>query len=201
MDTSNNTIPTNDNQPTTSISSSTSASPQSKRFDNSAEPDNTVRITVTVKNRAVVFPADFDLETLRREEFQAELVLSETDFVKREAASKHSARLESINQLPNIDGEGLVLAWDFTVNNDSPEILIKYGSRIIWREPADYECADRFVAIAAILKQKYQRKLEDLVPTVISGLYLYGDDRSSIQKVKDARQSISNWNWLKNIFD
>lgn len=48
------------------------------------DADKIVKVPVTVKNRAIIFPVDFDLDALCRNEFHAELVLSQFNFVKKE---------------------------------------------------------------------------------------------------------------------
>lgn len=46
------------------------------------DSEKTIKIPVTVKNGAVIFPDDFNLNALNKE-FQAEIILSETDFADK----------------------------------------------------------------------------------------------------------------------
>ncbi|MDQ3131076.1 MAG: hypothetical protein M3Q99_09985 [Acidobacteriota bacterium] len=46
------------------------------------DSDKTIKIVVTVKNGAVIFPDDFNLNALRKE-FHADLILGETDFADK----------------------------------------------------------------------------------------------------------------------
>jgi len=50
---------------------------------------------------------------------------------------------------------------------------------------------DRFVEIVEILKQKYGRRLVDVVPTLRSEYALYGDAAKAWYHVQDARQSLA----------
>lgn len=94
--------------------------------------------------------------------------------------------LRSGDQLPEIDGDNLVLAWD-RVDRD---IVISLGDRVVWRELGAWEESDRFGEIAEILVARYGARLADLVPTVDSLDALYGDRLASVSIVKDARKRI-----------
>src|SRR5215213_3869936 len=47
-----------------------------------SDSDKTIKIPVTVKNGAVIFPDDFNLNALNKD-FQTEIILSETDFADK----------------------------------------------------------------------------------------------------------------------
>lgn len=104
-------------------------------------------------------------------------------------------RLRDVSQLPDIDGDRLVLEWDCDrsatefPDGQSPgwQTVIRHGSTEIWREPAHYECYERFLEVIEILLSKYGSRLHDLVPTEASWLYLYGDSMSASDKVDAAR--------------
>jgi hypothetical protein len=98
-------------------------------------------------------------------------------------------RLSSPDQLPDLDGDDLILVWD-TEKPEGGDVLIKYGERVIWRETGFYENYERFVEMVALLLQKYGDRLQDLVPTRKSQLYLYGDSLSASDKVEKARKSL-----------
>jgi len=99
--------------------------------------------------------------------------------------------LKSPAQLPELEGETLVLTWDIEDEQKGGDTLIKHGERIIWREPAIYEGYERFEEVAQILKQKYRERLRDLVPTPHSEMYLYGDHVISLGMVEEARKKLS----------
>jgi hypothetical protein len=104
-------------------------------------------------------------------------------------------RLKDASQLPDIEGDRLVLEWD--CDKSAPEVpdrqspgwqtVIRHGSTEIWREPAHYECYERFFTVLEILLGKYGSRLHDLVPTRVSWLYLYGDSMSASNKMDAAR--------------
>jgi hypothetical protein len=122
--------------------------------------------------------------------------LSDTDkmVVKMvEFRQKDFARrgLKSPDQLPDLAGDDLILVWDME-RYDGGDLLIKYGARVIWRETGFYENFERFEEMVALLKQKYGGRLQDLVPTRKSELYLYGDRLTSINRVRKARETLAD---------
>jgi DNA-directed RNA polymerase subunit RPC12/RpoP len=100
-----------------------------------------------------------------------------------------SRRLNTPDQLPDLEGDDLILIWD-TEKREGGDVLIKYGERVIWRETGFYENYERFAEMVALLKQKYGNRLQDLVPTRKSQLYLYGDSLSASDRVTKARASM-----------
>jgi len=89
-------------------------------------------------------------------------------------------------QLPELEGEKLVLTWD-QIEADS---IILQGDRVIWRETTGWEVYERFEEIAGILKQKYSKRLVDLVPTSRSLYALYGDSTRASFHVTFIRESL-----------
>ncbi len=65
---------------------------------------------------------------------------------------------------------------------------LRYGNRVVWKEPSFYEGYERFVEVGEILIAKYGSRLKDLVPTEQSRLYLYGDASVSIKRVNEFRR-------------
>jgi hypothetical protein len=98
--------------------------------------------------------------------------------------------LQSCDDLPDLAGEDLILVWD-TEKYEGGDTLIKYGERVIWRETGFYENYERFAEIAGLLKQKYGDRLQDLVPTRKSKLYLYGDRMSASDRVQKVRDDLA----------
>lgn len=92
--------------------------------------------------------------------------------------------LYSPSQLPELDGDMLTLTWD-QIEADS---IILYGDLVVWQERTGWEVCDRFEEIAAILKQKYGKRLIDLVPTPRSLYALYGDSTAASFHVAHARK-------------
>ncbi len=98
--------------------------------------------------------------------------------------------LRSPKQLPDLMGDDLVLTWDIEDRNNGGNTLIKWGERVIWRETAWYECYERFIEVAHILKEKYQDQLQDLVPTRKSIYWLLGDRLTASSKVESCRSTL-----------
>jgi hypothetical protein len=105
-------------------------------------------------------------------------------------AAFESTKLKSENQLPELEGQSIIVTWDFLKEQAGHFTVIKCREREIWRELALYEGATRFEEVVNILKRKYGSRLADVVPTPQSGTYLYGDAFRSIGFVKSIRASI-----------
>lgn len=87
-------------------------------------------------------------------------------------------RLNTITQLPEIySDDDLIFVWDEQEAEPIPQIVIKYGNSIVWKEFSYYQCYDRFEPIAILLQQKYGKKVQDLTPTRRSEANLFGDWR------------------------
>jgi len=98
-------------------------------------------------------------------------------------------RLERPDQLPDLDGDDLLLTWDMT-DREGGDVVIRHGDRVVWREPTYYENFDRFEKVAGILGRKYGRRLIDVIPTETSMLYLYGDRISAADYVDAVRKRL-----------
>ena len=100
--------------------------------------------------------------------------------------------LTAPEQLPDLEGDRLVLTWDFQSEpgETNNETVIKHGDMIIWSEPAFYEGFERFGAVAQILRQRYGTRLHDLIPTDASKLYLYGDASLSGSSIALVRKEL-----------
>jgi len=95
-------------------------------------------------------------------------------------------------QLPDIPDASFTLAWDYQedAKGFDDRTVIRLGSRVIFSEPARYECGGRFVEVAEILIRKYGPRLLDLVPTRASEPYLYGDEFAAMAALEDARRRL-----------
>ncbi len=98
--------------------------------------------------------------------------------------------LKATSQLPDIDGDNLIFTWDFTIEGNDRWNIIHYKEKVIWKEIAIYESAERFSMVAEILQKKYGPRIADLVPTDASYTWLYGDSLRSEYKVEEARRKL-----------
>jgi hypothetical protein len=71
----------------------------------------------------------------------------------------------------------LIFAWDEQEAKPIPQIVIRFGNLVIWKEFSYYGCSNRFEPIAMLLQQKYGRRVKDLIPTRRSENNLYGDQK------------------------
>jgi len=102
-----------------------------------------------------------------------------------------AATLRSPEQLPELEGDTLVLEWDHVQEPDGAHLVIRTGERIVWQEPAYFECFRRFGEIAHLLTLKFGPRLADLVPTEASLPYLYGDEITAERRVALIRRRIA----------
>jgi ankyrin repeat protein len=119
------------------------------------------------------------------------LVQIKTRLENLSSASRHNASaqlpLYSPRQLPELEGDVLTLTWD-QIDADS---IISHEDKVIWRERTGWEVYDRFAEITEVLRQKYGKRLLDLVPTARSLYALYGDSTRASFHVASARQSLT----------
>lgn len=99
-------------------------------------------------------------------------VLSRESFLERAKASE----LTSPDQLPDLDGDEIVIEWDFESREEDNWTVLRHEDREIWREIAYYEGLDRYSEVASILIEKYGERLVGFPATSASSLYLYGDN-------------------------
>ena len=115
---------------------------------------------------------------------------------KRWLANWEAASLRSVDQLPDWVGPAAALTWDCAgdpAEGDSgaPSFtVIRHGGTEIWREPICWEGYERFGEVVQILKQKYGKRLLDVVPTDASELYLFGDKITAPEYVARIRASL-----------
>jgi hypothetical protein len=68
--------------------------------------------------------------------------------------------------------------------------VLRAGQRELWRELAGRADHQRFAQVAAILRDKYGQRLEDLVPTRSAELQLYGDSLGAVYYVDAVRRDL-----------
>lgn len=99
--------------------------------------------------------------------------------------------LHSAEQLPDVDDEAVTVTWDV----ERPAVgeihtVLRAGERTLWRELAGRADTQRFAQVAAILRDKYGQRLEDLVPTRSAELQLYGDSLRAVYYVDAVRRDL-----------
>jgi hypothetical protein len=135
-------------------------------------------------------------EILRRHFFDADLAIQAATTTNElfcfplEIDPAESSRLVSAAQLPELEGERLTLIWDQL----EAETLISHAGSVVWQERTGWEVYDRFEDIAVILKEKYGKRLTDLLPTSRSLFALYGDSTAALFRVERARASLGRTN-------
>ncbi len=119
----------------------------------------------------------------RVDKLAAELIESRSTRFERE-------KLKSPDQLPDIDGDSIILTWDTDSEVGPGNVLIQHGNKLIWKEMEWFEGFTRFIEIAGILKNKYGDRLNDLVPSPRSEMDLYGDHLGGPTRVDECRRKL-----------
>jgi hypothetical protein len=116
---------------------------------------------------------------------------------QREAffARAEEHKLTETGELPDLDGDELVIDWDFEepAEGEGPGdkwTVLRYGDQVIWREFAFYEGYERFGEVLEILRTRYGERLADLRPTEDSYNYLLGDVLRAGGIVRSLRKSL-----------
>ena len=161
---------------------------------------DTVYIFTDERPESYVVPVEAEggqalwFEILKRNLFDAEMAVAAASATNELFCSPPPARqtsaepalLTAPEQLPELEGDKLVLTWD-QIEADS---IILHGDLVIWRERTGWEVYERFEEIAAILIEKYGRRLVDIVPTPRSLYALYGDSTRAYFHVASVRESL-----------
>ena len=107
--------------------------------------------------------------------------------IERTKARNEKARgmaLQSPNQLPEIEGDRLILHWDLEENGGESYVVLTCKGAFLWRELAFWEGWERFNDVKETLKARYGARFAALSPSDQSEFWLYGDDHSAMGKVK-----------------
>lgn len=99
----------------------------------------------------------------------------------RERFNRLKLRLAS--QLPDLSDPVLDLLWD----QEGEDLVIRLGTRELWREPVRYEALWRYEQILALLQAKYGLRLRDLAPTPAAEYHLYGDKTTHPEAIQRLR--------------
>jgi hypothetical protein len=109
-------------------------------------------------------------------------------------ARAKESRLSSPGQLPELEGEDLVIEWDFEEDAGDEHgygwTVLRIEGREIWRSIALYEGYEQFAEVLGILRERYGERLMDLRPTRNSHDYLFGDSLSAAGKIEALRASL-----------
>jgi hypothetical protein len=93
-------------------------------------------------------------------------------------------KIESVNQLPELDGEMLEFTWDIADAAGEKYQVIRLGDAEIWRELAFYENIQRFNEVKELLRKKYGSRFKMLKPTAASQEWLCGDNAGKLFRLE-----------------
>ncbi len=100
------------------------------------------------------------------------------------------SKLNSIKQLPKIDGNKLIFKTITETVNDDLYLKILYNNEVIWEEIIGYEYYSRFIGLGKLFKQKYGSRLHDFIEE--KSVYLYGDSISAFKIIDEFRNSLKS---------
>jgi hypothetical protein len=128
------------------------------------------------------------------EEHWSELTSDDqASLLKRKAflAGWEVSSLRAPGQLPEIAGlEDLILQWDLEEDGETEYTVIRLRGVELWRELALWEGYERFRDAVTVLKQKYGRRLLDVVPTADALGHLGGDFLRAHEHIAETRRLV-----------
>jgi hypothetical protein len=99
--------------------------------------------------------------------------------------------LRDAAELPDLDGDRLVITWDFEwVDEEHWTMILRRGDREIWRETAFWEGIGRFAEVVEILRVRYGSRLVEVRPTPASEPALWGDKYGVGKMIEDINASL-----------
>lgn len=119
-------------------------------------------------------------------------VESRVEFLESAAASE----LKEPEQLPDLEGDEIIIEWDFEDREQLKEPLwtvLRHKGQEIFREHAYWEGIYRFEEVLWILREKYGPRLVELRPTDSSQLYLLGDYLWAAGKVTSLNSELRDY--------
>ncbi|OBJ70988.1 hypothetical protein [Mycobacterium sp. 1274756.6] len=88
---------------------------------------------------------------------------------------RYASLLRDGNQLPDLDGDQLVLDWDQVKVDGEYWTVVRHADRELFRERTFWEGIGRFEELVEILRARYGGRLVELRPTAASWTWLRGD--------------------------
>lgn len=98
--------------------------------------------------------------------------------------------LRDAAELPDLDGDRLVIVWDFEEVDEEQWTILRHGDREIWRERAYWDGIGRLAEVVEILRVRYGARLVEVRPTPASELWLCGDKLRAGEMLDDINASL-----------
>ena len=93
-------------------------------------------------------------------------------------------KIESVNQLPELDDEMLEFTWDIADAAGEKYQVIRLGDAELWREVAFSDNIRRFNEVKELLRMKYGNRFKMLKPTEASQEWLCGDNAGKLFRLE-----------------
>jgi hypothetical protein len=90
------------------------------------------------------------------------------------------AKIVSVDQLPELAGDGFEFIWDIAETDGESYQVIRLGDADLWRELAFFENIDRFNQVKGLLRQEYGARFKSLTPSRDSLEWLCGDNAGKL---------------------
>jgi hypothetical protein len=92
-------------------------------------------------------------------------------------------KLQSIDQLPELQGPSLEFIWDIEDRQGETYQIIRLGDTEVWREVAFFDSIPRFHEVKEFLRDKYGTRFNSLRPTDDSLEWLCGDNAGKLDRL------------------
>lgn len=123
---------------------------------------------------------------------EARRELERLEEMERRWARAKQLELKADSELPDLEGERLVITWDIEEADGERWTILRHGDQVLWRELAYWEGIDRFARVAEVLHRRYGDRLRRLEPTSTSRMYLLGDDLGAHQRVERINAALAS---------
>ncbi len=142
----------------------------------------------------VTYPADDDIKAeARLGNPKAIEMLGEVSRREEFHAKAGETEMDETTEFPEIEGDDLVVEWDFEERNGERRVVLRHKGMEIGREMAYWEGYERFSVVSALLVNRYGKRLRALRPSEASWPYLLGDSLSARQHIEDLNTELSRW--------
>lgn len=106
---------------------------------------------------------------------------------------KMAKLLKQPEQLPDLTSDSVTIEWSCVDDADGEAWqVLSHAGKEIWREPAFYDCIERFEQVFEILRNRYSTRFTGLLPVGDSVHWLYGDSLSAPSRVEKLNRSVGN---------
>ncbi len=122
--------------------------------------------------------------------------MAQVESRERFLAAATASELKEPEELPDLEGEDIVIEWDFEEREnreDANWTVLRHEGREIFREYAYWEGIHRFETVLWTLREKYGSRLAEVRPTGSARPCLLGDYLWAERKVKSLNEELRDY--------